>query len=64
MSMTVVSSYVYLCEKCGVDQVEEDEELPYGWDQVNGHDLCDSCFIEYDILDDEDKEDFMENVPI
>lgn len=65
MSLTIIELYSFCCDKCGIDQVEEHNDLPYGWEDVDGYDLCDSCFIEYDLLEsEEDKEEFMENVPI
>lgn len=47
MALTVRYRYTYSCDACKTEHVEESDssvvELPKGWDEIGGQDLCGAC---------------------
>lgn len=51
-------TYIFSCDLCGDTEADECDEEPYGWETIeNDILLCSSCYVEYDVIDDEDEKE-------
>lgn len=58
MARQEIVTYVFTCDLCDHTEADEDEDEPYGWETIkNDILLCSNCFVEYDVIDDEDEKE-------
>lgn len=59
MSRIETKTYYWCCDKCNTVKIDDEDELPYGWEaNEDGEDICEDCLLNKELSLDLDESVF------